>query len=98
MTNVKVSSGGSAPSGPWTRIVSVQPRTLVLTVHCLLCGATYGKPEGRGTMKTNPGCPECGYLGWEPAVSASGSSASVTPLRRGSAPPPAGAMRLTPPK
>ncbi len=38
--------------------------TLVVTVRCLSCGATYAKPEGRGTVKTNPGCPECGYLGW----------------------------------
>jgi hypothetical protein len=38
--------------------------TLVVTVECLACGTTYAKPEGRGTVKTNPGCPECGYLGW----------------------------------
>jgi len=76
----------------------VHLRTLVTTVHCLSCGATYGKPEGRGTVKTNPGCPECGYLGWEPAGAGPESSASATPLRRGSAPPPALATRLTPPK
>ena len=38
--------------------------TLVVTVKCLSCGVVYAKPEGRGTVKTNPGCPECGYLGW----------------------------------
>jgi hypothetical protein len=36
----------------------------LVTVRCLACDETYGKPAGRGTMKTNPGCPECGYLGW----------------------------------
>jgi hypothetical protein len=45
----------------------VETLTLVVTVRCLSCGATYAKPEGRGTVKTNPGCPECGYLGWWPA-------------------------------
>ncbi len=40
----------------------------LVTVRCLSCGETYGKPAGRGTMKTNPGCPECGYLGWAGAV------------------------------
>jgi hypothetical protein len=42
----------------------VEALTLVVTVRCLSCGATYAKPQGRGTVKTNPGCPECGYLGW----------------------------------
>jgi hypothetical protein len=46
----------------------VEPLTLVVTVRCLACGATYAKPEGRGTVKTNPGCPECGYLGWSLAA------------------------------
>jgi hypothetical protein len=45
----------------------VETLTLVVTVRCLSCGATYAKPAGRGTVKTNPGCPECGYLGWWPA-------------------------------
>jgi hypothetical protein len=22
------------------------------------------KPTGGGTVSTNPGCPECGYVGW----------------------------------
>ena len=42
----------------------MEPLSLVVTVKCLSCGASYPKPEGRGTVKTNPGCPECGYLGW----------------------------------
>ena len=36
------------------------------TVRCLDCGSTYSKPTGRGTAAANPGCPECGYLGWLP--------------------------------
>jgi predicted nucleic acid-binding Zn-ribbon protein len=38
--------------------------TLVEAVRCLECGAVYSKPAGGGTVTANPGCPECGYLGW----------------------------------
>ena len=38
--------------------------TLVESVRCLDCGAVYAKPAGPGTVRANPGCPECGYLGW----------------------------------
>jgi predicted nucleic acid-binding Zn-ribbon protein len=34
------------------------------SVSCLECGSVYAKPAGGGTAATNPGCPECGYLGW----------------------------------
>jgi hypothetical protein len=34
------------------------------SVRCLGCGKEYAKPAGGGTAATNPGCPECGYLGW----------------------------------
>lgn len=34
------------------------------SVRCLQCGSVYAKPVGGGTAATNPGCPECGYLGW----------------------------------
>ena len=34
------------------------------TVRCLECGAVYSKPAGGGTATANPGCPECGYVGW----------------------------------
>jgi hypothetical protein len=44
--------------------------TLLERVECLECGAVYGKPAGGGTARDNPGCPECGYVGW---VTASGS-------------------------
>ncbi len=33
-------------------------------VRCLGCGAVYSKPSGGGTATANPGCPECGYVGW----------------------------------
>jgi predicted nucleic acid-binding Zn-ribbon protein len=39
----------------------------VEAVRCLDCGKDYAKPSGRGTLTTNPGCPECGYLGWVPS-------------------------------
>ena len=38
--------------------------TLLEQVRCLDCGAVYAKPAGGGTVHSNPGCPECGYLGW----------------------------------
>jgi hypothetical protein len=34
------------------------------TVRCLSCGASYAKPSGGGTVRANPGCPECSYVGW----------------------------------
>jgi predicted nucleic acid-binding Zn-ribbon protein len=37
---------------------------LVESVRCLECGAVYAKPSGGGTVQQNPGCPDCGYLGW----------------------------------
>jgi hypothetical protein len=33
-------------------------------VRCLECGLLYAKPAGGGTAEQNPGCPECGYVGW----------------------------------
>jgi hypothetical protein len=33
-------------------------------VRCLDCGAVYAKPTVGGTVEANPGCPECGYVGW----------------------------------
>ena len=38
--------------------------TLVESVRCLECDAIYAKPAGGGTVQANPGCPECGYVGW----------------------------------
>ena len=34
------------------------------TVTCLECGTTYPKPVKGGTTARNPGCPNCGYVGW----------------------------------
>ena len=34
------------------------------TVRCLACGEVYSKPLQGGTVTANPGCPDCGYLGW----------------------------------
>jgi hypothetical protein len=36
------------------------------TVCCLECGEVYSKPVAGGTVQKNPGCPECGYVGWIP--------------------------------
>ena len=37
---------------------------MVESVRCLECGAVYAKPRAGGTVRENPGCPECGYVGW----------------------------------
>ena len=39
---------------------------LVESVRCLECGSVYAKPNAGGTVEQNPGCPECGYVGWLP--------------------------------
>ena len=38
--------------------------TVLESVRCLECGAIYAKPSGGGTVRENPGCPDCGYVGW----------------------------------
>jgi hypothetical protein len=48
------------------------------SVRCLACGQVYAKPAGGGTAATNPGCPECGYLGWL-ALSAAEASPQLHP-------------------
>jgi hypothetical protein len=41
------------------------PQLMVVeSVRCLECGAVYAKPRGGGTVRENPGCPECAYVGW----------------------------------
>jgi hypothetical protein len=42
--------------------------TVVESVRCLECGAVYAKPSGGGTVRQNPGCPDCGYVGWMAAA------------------------------
>ena len=34
------------------------------SVRCLECGTVYAKPTRGGTARANPGCPDCGYVGW----------------------------------
>jgi hypothetical protein len=43
---------------------------VVESVTCLGCGAVYAKPLGGGTVRENPGCPDCGYVGWMPTTRA----------------------------
>jgi hypothetical protein len=38
--------------------------TVLESVRCLECAAVYSKPTDGGTVRENPGCPECGYVGW----------------------------------
>jgi hypothetical protein len=38
--------------------------TILESVRCLGCGTVYSKPAGGGTARENPGCSECGYVGW----------------------------------
>ena len=40
------------------------PFANITRVRCLNCRAPYVKPSGGGTVSANPGCPECGYVGW----------------------------------
>jgi hypothetical protein len=44
--------------------------TLLESVRCLSCGAVYAKPSEGGTVRENPGCPDCGYVGWAAAAAA----------------------------
>jgi hypothetical protein len=40
------------------------PIARIERVRCLNCSVSYVKPAGGGTVSANPGCPECGYVGW----------------------------------
>jgi hypothetical protein len=46
----------TSPTGPTLAVVE--------SVRCLECGGVYAKPAGGGTVRANPGCPDCGYVGW----------------------------------
>jgi hypothetical protein len=61
--------------------------TVVESVRCLECGAVYAKPSDGGTVRENPGCPECGYVGWAAAAGTSFSKAWL-PRRLGAGPLP----------
>jgi hypothetical protein len=53
---------------------------VIETVRCLGCGAVYSRRRERSTSIANPGCPECTYVGWEPAR-------SLEPLKAAAASP-----------
>ena len=53
--------------------------TVLERVRCLDCGELYSKPTNGGTVRANPGCPKCGYLGWVAAPSE--ANAAAAPLR-----------------
>jgi predicted RNA-binding Zn-ribbon protein involved in translation (DUF1610 family) len=47
----------------------VRPLSVLETVCCLECGEAYmRRAGGADTVLSNPGCPECGYLGWIPVT------------------------------
>ena len=48
------------------RLEKATTLALVESVSCLECGSVYAKPNAGGTVEQNPGCPECGYMGWLP--------------------------------
>ena len=53
-----------AQDPPSARIYLVMGSDSLQSVRCLDCGIVYGKPSAGGTLRRNPGCPGCGYLGW----------------------------------
>ena len=73
--------GEGAPNAPTLAVLH--------TVRCLSCGAVYSKPARGGTVTANPGCPDCGYLGWLTNSSATALALrdrfAVDPRRRHSA-------------
>jgi hypothetical protein len=75
--HVSSNPGGQSPS-----------LTVLESVQCLECGAVYAKPAGGGTVRENPGCPECGYVGWVRAEVPRSFSEAWTPRRSGGGPLP----------
>lgn len=59
--------------------------TVVESVRCLECGAVYAKPSGGGTVRENPGCPDCSYVGWM-STQVRTSAEAWTPRRFGAGP------------
>jgi hypothetical protein len=55
--------------------------TVIESVRCLECGSVYAKPAAGGTVRENPGCPECGYVGWV-AADIGGSFSEMSSPRR----------------
>ena len=62
--------------------------TVLESVQCLECGAVYAKPSDGGTVRENPGCPECTYVGWVSAEIARSLSEASSPRRSGAGPLP----------
>ena len=60
--------------------------TVLESVECLECGAVYAKPAGGGTVRENPGCPDCGYVGWVAAGVEPPFSELSQPRRSGAGP------------
>jgi hypothetical protein len=54
---------------------------VIETVRCLGCGAVYSRRRERSTSIANPGCPECTYVGWEPARALEPLTAAVATPR-----------------
>ena len=52
---------------------------VVESVRCLACGALYAKPAAGGTVRENPGCPDCGYVGWMATADGTVSEAWTPP-------------------
>lgn len=52
-------------------------------MRCLECGSIYAKPCDGGTVHENPGCPDCGYVGWVVADTPRPVTGPATPLRHG---------------
>ena len=62
--------------------VGMPALTVVESVRCLDCGAAYVKPAGGGTVRENPGCPDCGYVGWRAAELIGALEAATSQRRR----------------
>lgn len=60
--------------------------TVLESVRCLECGAVYSKPTDGGTVRENPGCPECGYVGWIIAEAPSAEDAQPSRFAAGRRP------------
>src|SRR4029077_9163071 len=74
--------------------------TVLESVCCLECGAVYAKPTGGGTVRANPGCPDCGYVGWVAAGPGGSFSEALSPRHFDAdrLPPPHRWRRARPPK
>lgn len=46
--------------------VAAKTLAVLESVRCLECSEIYSKPVAGGTVEKNPGCPNCGYVGWIP--------------------------------